>query len=212
MFLVSALLGLAAGGCGSGGSSGTASGSPATQQSATPSSAGSPGGGSPAGAVALSAEARSAATGDIPDNQVFLTFSYAASGYSISYPEGWVRRGAASDVTFSDKNNIVHVAIGKGAAPTTGTVQLELKALERTNPTLKFTPPHAIQLKSGSAVRARYTTESAPNPVTGKRVLLIVDRYELAHAGKRATVDLGTPNGVDNVDAYLMMINSFRWR
>jgi hypothetical protein len=57
-----------------------------------------------------------------------------------------------------------------------------------------------------------YTTESAPNSVTGKRVKLIVDRYELAHAGRVATVDLGTPVGVDNVDAYRMMIESFRWR
>ena len=212
LFLMSALLGLAAAGCGSGRSVGTTSGSPATQQTAASSSASSSRGGSSAGAVALSAEAQSAATGDIPDNQVFLTFTNQAGGYSISFPEGWVRTGAPSDVTFSDKNNIVHVAIGKGSAPTTSTVQSELKALEQTNPTLKFTAPRAIRLKSGSAVRARYTTESAPNPVTGKRVVLIVDRYELTHAGKRATVDLGTPNGVDNVDAYRMMINSFRWR
>jgi len=48
--------------------------------------------------------------------------------------------------------------------------------------------------------------------VTGKRVTLIVDRYVLSHAGKLATVDLGTAKGVDNVDAYKMMIASFRWR
>jgi hypothetical protein len=48
--------------------------------------------------------------------------------------------------------------------------------------------------------------------VTGKRVTLLVDRYQLASAGKTATVDLGTPKGVDNVDAYRMMIESFRWR
>jgi hypothetical protein len=48
--------------------------------------------------------------------------------------------------------------------------------------------------------------------VTGKRVTLLVDRYELAKNGKRATVELGTPRGVDNVDAYRMMIESFRWR
>ena len=57
-----------------------------------------------------------------------------------------------------------------------------------------------------------YTTTSAPNPVTGKRVTLIVDRYELAKGGKHAVVDLGTPTGVDNVDAYRLMIQSFRWR
>ena len=47
--------------------------------------------------------------------------------------------------------------------------------------------------------------------MTGKRVELIVDRYELAGGGRVATVDLGTPVGVDNVDAYRMMIESFRW-
>jgi hypothetical protein len=48
--------------------------------------------------------------------------------------------------------------------------------------------------------------------VTGRRVKLVVDRYELGRAGRVAIVDLGTPVGVDNVDAYRMMIESFRWR
>ena len=65
-------------------------------------------------AGALSAEAQSAATGDIPDNQVFLTFTNPAAGYSMSYPEGWTRKGAARNVTFSDKNNIVHVVVANG--------------------------------------------------------------------------------------------------
>jgi hypothetical protein len=34
----------------------------------------------------------------------------------------------------------------------------------------------------------------------------------LASGGKRAVVDLGTPKGVDNVDAYRLMIQSFRWQ
>jgi hypothetical protein len=66
---------------------------------------------------------------------------------------------------------------------------------------------------SGAPVwKVTYTTESAPNPVTGKRVTLLVDRYYLARNGKEAIVDLGTPKGVDNVDAYRLMIESFRWR
>ena len=48
--------------------------------------------------------------------------------------------------------------------------------------------------------------------MTGKRVTLMVDRYELARNGRLAVVDLGTPIGVDNVDAYRMMIQSFAWR
>jgi hypothetical protein len=61
-------------------------------------------------------------------------------------------------------------------------------------------------------VKAIYTTQSAPNPVTGKQVRLTVDRYELAHGGRVATIDLGTPVGVDNVDAYRRMIESFKWQ
>jgi hypothetical protein len=209
--VLSALLGLGVLGCGSGSNSSTATaGSPPVRHHSPPTSSAS-GGGVPAGGTALSAEAQSAATGDIPDNQAFLTFSNPVAGYSISYPEGWARKGVGSDVTFSDKNNLVHVVVAKGAAPTPASVQAQLTALQQTYPTLKFTAPHTVGLKSGTAVKARYTTESAPNPVTGRRVLLIVDRYELSRAGKQAIVDLGTPKGVDNVDAYRMMINSFRW-
>src|SRR5881398_2864820 len=73
------------------------------------STGGSSSGGGGAGAGALSAEAKSAATGDIPDNQVFLTYRNRAAGYSVSYPEGWARTGSTRDVTFQDKNNIVHI-------------------------------------------------------------------------------------------------------
>ena len=128
------------------------------------------------------------------------------------YPEGWTLKGSGADTTISDKNNIVHVVITSGHARTMGDLLSELTALKRTNPTLAFTPPTTVQLTSGVAIKATYTTRSAPNPVTGKSVLLIVDRYELSKAGRRATVDLGTPRGVDNVDAYRKMINSFRWQ
>jgi hypothetical protein len=62
------------------------------------------------------------------------------------------------------------------------------------------------------AFKVVYSTESAANAVTGKRVKLVVDRYYLWHGGRRAVVDLGTPEGVDNVDAYRLMIESFRWK
>jgi hypothetical protein len=37
-------------------------------------------------------------------------------------PEGWARTAGASDVTFRDKNNIVHVFVKSGPAPTTASV------------------------------------------------------------------------------------------
>jgi hypothetical protein len=166
---------------------------------------------SPAPVGALSADATSAATGDIPDNQIFLTYRNPTERYTMSYPEGWALKGSGSDISFTDKNNVVHAVIATAPAPTPAAVATELARLKHANPGLTFTAPTTIALKSGSAVKSTYTTLSPPNPVTGKRVLLIVDRYSFSHAGKRATVDLGTPKGVDNVDAYRKMINSFKW-
>jgi uncharacterized protein YceK len=165
----------------------------------------------PEGSGALAADAKSAATGDIPDNQNFLTFSDLRLRVAMLYPEGWTVQQTPSEVSIKDKNNLVRISVSRGPAPTTTSAQAQLAALERSNPTLTAGTPQTVTLKSGPAVKVTYTTASAPNPVTGKRVTLTVDRYELAHAGRLAIVDLGTPVGVDNVDAYKRMIGSFRW-
>jgi hypothetical protein len=191
---------------------GSSSGNPTSSSSTSTAPGAAAGAAEGAAAGALSAEAKSAATGDIPDNQVFLTYASSSGRYSLLYPEGWALKGGGSDVTISNRNNIVHVVISSGAAPTPSSVSSALVALKRSNPTLVFTAPATVQLKSGSAIKARYSTRSEPNPVTGKSVLLLVDRYELSKGSKRATVDLATPQGVDNVDAYRKMINSFSWQ
>ncbi len=130
----------------------------------------------------------------------------------MRYPEGWTQSGSGQNVTFRDKNNVVHVVITKGPPPSASSVASQLRALKRSQPSLQFTPPQTLTIGSGSAIKATYTTRSAPNPVTGKSVTLNVDRYELASTGRVAVVDLGTPTGVDNIDAYKMMIRSFTWR
>jgi hypothetical protein len=128
------------------------------------------------------------------------------------YPEGWTVQQGAAGLSIKDKNNLVRIALANGAAPTTGRVQAELTALKRSTPGLTLGSTRTVSLKSGPAVKATYTTQSAPNPVTGKQVTLKVDRYELAHGGRVAVVELGSPAGVDNVDAYRRMIESFKWR
>jgi hypothetical protein len=162
------------------------------------------------GAV-LAADAKSAATGDIPDTQNFLTLKAPRLRVSMLYPEGWTVQEATSRVSITDKNNLVRISLSRGPAPTTASVQSQLVALKRSTPALTASTPQAISLQSGPAVKATYTTRSAPNPVTGKQVTLTVDRYVLAHGGRVAVVDLGTPVGVDNVDAYRRMIESFKW-
>ena len=161
--------------------------------------------------AALAADAKSAATGDIPDNQNFLVYRDKRVGFSIKYPEGWSQRKSADGISFQDKNNLVRVEVRKGQAPTVASVTADLQKLKTTNPTLKAQTPKQVSLKAGPAIKVTYTTTSAPNPVTGKRVVLMVDRYELARKGRVAVIDLGTPTGVDNVDAYRLMSESFTW-
>ena len=174
-------------------------------------SSSSNGSSSGAGANSASSEAQNAAAGDIPDNQQFLRFKDASGGYSLLYPQGWARKGSSADITFADKDNTVHVVISHGGTPTVSSVSAELAKEATSDPTLKPGKPQAVKLPSGPAVHVVYHVQGPADPVTGKRPTLMVDRYALASKGRVATVDEGTPVGVDNVDAYRMIIRSFKW-
>ena len=152
-----------------------------------------------------------AAPRDIPDNQVFLTFHNSRAGYSIKYPEGWQQRGGGADLTFVDKNNSLHVVISRGPAFTLASARADLARLRHAKPPGTPGAVSTSRLAGGTAFKATYTTQSAPSPVTGERVTLSVDRYYLSHKGKRAVVDLAGVKGYDNVDAYRLIIRSFRW-
>jgi hypothetical protein len=191
---------LAVAGCGGGKSAAPSTSTPATTPPATTAaSSNAPG--------ALQGEAATAATGDIPDNQVFLVY-HSPSGWSIKYPEGWAQSGGPNATVFRDKNNIVRVVVRPGSPPRPAAVRSDqsLKGARITS------GPSALSLGAQRAIKVVYTTQSPPSPVTGKRLTLTVDRYYVAHAGKVATIDLGTPVGVDNVDAYRLMSESLRWR
>jgi hypothetical protein len=198
----------AAAGCGSSTKAPTAASAPATSTPTSPSSTAA----AASGAGALTAEANAAAAGDIPDNQVFLTLDNGTAGYSIRYPEGWLRRGNGRSVTFQDKNNRIRIVVSSGAAFTDASVKADIAALKSTNPSFTATAPTPVALPAGPAFKVSYSTESAPNPVANKRVTLAVDRYYVSKGGKRAIIDLGAPKGVDNVDAFRMISRSFRWR
>jgi hypothetical protein len=196
-------------GCGSGTSSPpTSTGATGTQASST-------------GVGALVAEARATAAGDIPDNQVFLTHRGGSPPYSIKYPEGWAVSARGSTTAIRDKNNLIRIVASAGSTPTAATVASDLARLRAQTPSLRTGTPSTrptcairgqTRAVAAASVRVDYSTLSPPDPVTGKRVKLLVNRYYLSHAGHVVTVDLGTPQGVDNVDAYCLMIASFRWR
>jgi hypothetical protein len=198
---------LVAVGCGSSSSPTPTSASPAATGAAasTPLATGQAAG-------ALTGEAASASAGDIPDNQVFLTLHDKANGFSMKYPEGWAQRSKGGALTIDDKNNIVRVAITTAPAPTVSSVRQEMAALKQKTPSLTAGTPATMTVSGHPAIKVTYTTTSAPNPVTGKSVTLAVDRYYFWQGGRVAVIDLGTPQGVDNVDAYRLMSESFTWR
>lgn len=203
-------LSAAAAGCGSSSKTPAAAPAPTTTAATPPAATTTTVPASAAGA--LTAEAQAAAAGDIPDNQVFLAFGNAAAGYSIRYPEGWLQSGHGPNVTFQDKNNRIRIVVSNGPAFTAASVRADIAALKSTNASFRATSPAPVALPAGPAFMVSYSTESAPDPVTNKRVTLAVDRYYLSKGGKRAIVDLGAPKGVDNVDAFRMISQSFRWR
>jgi hypothetical protein len=208
------LVALVVAGCGSGSSPGSDSPPPSSAPGTTRTQHST-------GAGALVAEARATAAGDIPDNQVFLTHRDSASRYSIKYPEGWAVSAHAGTTIIRDKNNLIRIVAENGPKPTVASAIADLATLQAQTPSLQAGKPstnpscsirgQTRQLPAAS-VRVDYSTVSPPDPVTGKRVKLLVNRYYLYHAGRVVTVDLGTPQGVDNVDAYCLMIGSFRWQ
>jgi hypothetical protein len=175
-------------------------------------SSASPGSSANGNSRVSNADARSAATGDIPDNQVFLIFRNRAAGYEIKYPEGWSERGRAGDVTFRDKANSIRVVVARGAPPSPANVTAALRKTAGAQRIQLSTPASIVTVKAGRAVKVSFSKLGSADPVTGKRPLLLVDRYVYWKAGKVATVDLSTPRGVDNVDAYKLISQAFAWR
>jgi hypothetical protein len=211
LFLLVAVGAFAPLGCGGGGSSSSTSAvthstssTQATAVTTTKTFCGS-------STAAASSETGSTAQGDIPDNQQFLTYKNRSGGYSISYPQGWARSGNGNQVTFQDKSNTVTIKVAPGPRPTSASVSAELKQEAAADPCLSAGKPQSTSAGPNQVVKVTSTTEGQKSPVTGQRPKITVDRYVYFKGGKVATVDLATPVGVDNVDAYRMISESFRW-
>lgn len=150
--------------------------------------------------------------GDIPDDQVFITFK-SPNGFSLKVPEGWSRKDAPEGVSFADKYGTIDVAVkASPATPTVASVRAgEAGELEKTGHAVKIASVKEVKLASGPAIQIIYSSNSDSNPVTNKRVRLENERFLMAHAGKLAAVTFSAPMGADNADQWKLMSNSFRW-
>ena len=151
--------------------------------------------------------------GDIPDSQVFVTYS-SPLGFVIKAPEGWSRRERSDGVRFADKYGSVDVSISAAAGPVTpeSVKAREAPAMEQGGHAVKISSISAVKLPAGSAVLIKYTSNSEANDVTGKKIRLERDRYLVVASGKLATIDFSAPAGADNVDQWKLMSESFGWK
>ena len=194
------------------GTSSSASTTPGASSSSAGSSAGSSG--APASGAPNPNAPETIAAGDIPDNQVYVPFSPAGGGYTVSVPQGWAQSTVAGSPVFTDKFN--SVTIETAAAPPI----LDVATVTATDvPKLRSSVTgfvlgdvHAVTTSSGPAVRITFAATSAPNAVTGATVALAVERYDFARGGHEVALTLSGAKGADNVDPWKKITDSFRWQ
>lgn len=151
--------------------------------------------------------------GDIPDTQVFITYK-SPFGYRIEVPEGWARSHYRNHVQFVDKYDTVAIAVSDAKiAPTAASArQDQIPALKASGHAVRVSRVEDVTLPAGKAVRIDYASNSAPNPVTDKRIRLENRRYLFYKDGRVAAVTFAAPYGADNVDQWRRMSHSFHWR
>lgn len=153
------------------------------------------------------------APGDIPDNQVFIPVTPPGAAYRVKVPEGWARSDAQGVETFTDKyNSITLRSFPASVAPTVASVRSADLSDVSSDPTFVIGDVSIVHRSAGAVILATYEIGSAPNPVTGKKALLAVERYIYFHNGTEVTVTLAGAKGADNVDPWKIVTNSFTWK
>ncbi len=151
--------------------------------------------------------------GDIPDSQVFITYRSTAGQYQLEVPEGWARSTQGAEVSFIDKLDGIKLSITQAsAAPTAASARTnEVAALLKSGRAVQVDNVQDVQLPAGAAVLVAYSSNSDPDPVTGKQIRLENNMYLYFQGGKLATLTLWAPLGADNVDQWQRISQSFRW-
>ncbi|MFI9567926.1 hypothetical protein [Streptomyces rishiriensis] len=189
-------------GC-SGSSSGTRSGSGSAVSSTSP-------------AQPSPAPTESNPPGDIPDNQVYVTYRPTSgfTGFTVKVPEGWARTDKGATTVFTDKLNSVRITTAAAsAAPTFASVTNTVVPQLRTQ-VPNFASPKVTQVTrhAGQVVLLTYQGDSAKDPVTGKVVRDAFERYAFYRQGHEVDLTLSGPVNADNVDPWRTVSDSFAWR
>lgn len=150
--------------------------------------------------------------GDIPDDQVFVSFASADHRYSVDVPEGWARTESNGIVTFTDNYNTVAIeSVPATEPPTVESVTATGLADVSGDPTFHLVDVAPVHRAAGDGILATYEIGSAPNAVTGKSALLAVERYVFFDSGSDVILTLSGAKGADNVDPWKIVSDSLTW-
>ncbi|MCB0110714.1 MAG: hypothetical protein KDE53_32570, partial [Caldilineaceae bacterium] len=111
------------------------------------------------------------ASGDVPDNAVFVDYQSKDGGYSVQYVEGWsVKPGDQGGVSITDIDSAEVVELRDAPAGdltqyVTGTDELQLQSQVQD---YKQSGLKTMTVNNQSVVELTYTSTSAPNAVTNK--------------------------------------------
>jgi hypothetical protein len=151
--------------------------------------------------------------GDIPDNQVFVSYRPPGAAFTIKVPEGWARSSAGGSVTFTDKLNSITVASAAAVSkPSKASVRSsELPTVQQQGRNYRAGKVTVIHRLAGPVVLATHLQDSSPDPVTNKVVRDAVERYSFWNNGTAAVLTLSGPKGADNVDPWRIVSDSLKW-
>jgi hypothetical protein len=149
----------------------------------------------------------------IPAAQAFAVYTPSKVGFSLRYPKGWKQEIVQRAMTFSHGYNEIAVATAKRGAPTS-VAEVRAQDVDALRPRLgfKLVRVDVVARPAGRAVRIVYQATSVPDQVTGRRVLLDVQKYLFWHRGRLLVLTLSTPHGTHNAAAWRTVTDSLAWR
>lgn len=158
--------------------------------------------------------AESSPPGDIPDDQVFVSYTPPAGGMTLTVPEGWSRTETAGVITFTDNLDSIRIeTVSTPTAPTAASATAQdVPAVQAQVPGFEAGKVTTVDRRAGKAVLITYRDVSAPDPVTKRRVTRDVERYEFWSNGTEVVLTLAGPKGADNVDPWRIVTDSFTFQ
>ncbi len=168
---------------------------------------------SPATSSPKPASTEALVSGDIPDNQAFVTVTGETGAFTITVPEGWSSAKTGGVTTYTDKLNSISIEqTAAASAPTVGSVTSGVvPALLASRKNSAGGDVVTFTAKGGSGIHVAFTADSAADPVTGTSRPDAIEVYIFWQAGQQVALTVEGPTTADNVDPWKIVRDSFTW-